>query len=63
MWTIFIIISIDVMAIIEDLRKTHVLKGVGVLEYYLGGNYDSITDPAVNIVSRPFLETLQPSYC
>jgi hypothetical protein len=26
--------------------RTDILKGVGVPEYYLGGNFDQITDPS-----------------
>jgi hypothetical protein len=40
-----IAISPDPMAIIGDLKKTYILKGVGVPEYYLGGNFDNVTDP------------------
>jgi hypothetical protein len=35
------------MSIIADLKTTYVLKGVGVPEYYLGGNFDTITDSAL----------------
>jgi hypothetical protein len=40
-----IVISADPMSVIEDLKESYVLKGVGVPEYYLGGNFDQITDP------------------
>jgi hypothetical protein len=32
--------------VIEDLEASYILKGVGVPEYYLGGNFDQITDPS-----------------
>ncbi len=32
------------MEIIEELQKHYFLKGIGVLEYYLGGNVEEIQD-------------------
>jgi hypothetical protein len=32
--------SKDPMAVIKSLEKTYMLKSVGVLEYYLGGNVE-----------------------
>jgi hypothetical protein len=45
-----IAISPHPMDIIEELKKTYILKGVGEPEYYLGGNFDKITDP--NLVKQ-----------
>jgi Reverse transcriptase (RNA-dependent DNA polymerase) len=39
-----IAISKDPMKLIEKLKETYSLKGVGTPEYYLGGNYDKIED-------------------
>jgi hypothetical protein len=39
---VIIIINPDPISIIDDLKRTYVLKGVGVPEYYFGGNFDSI---------------------
>ena len=36
--------SKDPMAVIEELRKDYLLKGVGEPEYYLGGNVDPLDD-------------------
>ena len=33
-----LIMSKEAMTLIEEFKKTYVLKGVGVPEYYLGGN-------------------------
>jgi hypothetical protein len=35
-----IIWSKDPMAVIKALEKTYMLKSVGILEYYLGGNVE-----------------------
>ena len=40
-----IVISHDPMFTIEQLKKSYVLKGVGIPEYYLGGNFDQVSDP------------------
>ena len=38
------VFSRDCMAIIERIRKVFDLKGVGVPEYYLGGNFHTINE-------------------
>jgi hypothetical protein len=43
-----IVISTDPMSIIEKLKETYILKGVGTPEYYLGGNFHQLKDPALN---------------
>jgi hypothetical protein len=35
-----LILSKDPMAVIKALEKTHMLKSVGIPEYYLGGNVE-----------------------
>jgi hypothetical protein len=54
-----IVISADPMSVIEDLKESYVLKGVGVPEYYLGGNFDQITDPT--FVNRKITNALSAS--
>ena len=36
-------LSRDPMSIINDIQKSYMLKGIGVPEYYLGGNYHTVT--------------------
>ena len=36
--------SKDPMKLIEIIKTDYVLKGVGIPEYYLGGNVDEVTD-------------------
>jgi hypothetical protein len=43
-----IVISTDPMSIIEKLRETYILKGVGTPENYLGGNFHQLKDPILN---------------
>ena len=33
------------MALIEEIKKDYVLKGVGIPEYYLEGNVEEVKDP------------------
>jgi hypothetical protein len=40
-----IVISKDPMAIITKFKEVYDLKGVGIPEYYLGGNFHQIEDP------------------
>jgi hypothetical protein len=35
------------MALIEEVKKDYVLKGVGMPEYYLGGNVEEVQDPSL----------------
>ena len=39
-----LVFSKDPMSIIEEIRKTFMLKGVGKPEYYLGGNFHSVLE-------------------
>ena len=39
-----LVFSRDPMVIIEDIRSTFDLKGIGLPEYYLGGNFLSVAD-------------------
>ena len=32
------------MAVIEDLKKVYTMKGVGILEYYLGGDVEQLDE-------------------
>jgi hypothetical protein len=43
-----IVISTNPMSIIEKLRETYILKGVGTPEYYLGGNFHQLKDPILH---------------
>jgi hypothetical protein len=36
--------SKDPMSVIEEIKKDYMLKGIGELEYYLGGNVDQLDD-------------------
>jgi hypothetical protein len=40
-----IVISADPMSV----KESYVLKGIGVPEYYLVGNFDQITDPEFTV--------------
>jgi hypothetical protein len=40
-----IVISKDAMDVINKFKETYSLKGVGVPEYYLGGNFHRVDDP------------------
>jgi hypothetical protein len=33
------------MVLIDTLKETYALKGIGIPEYYLGGNFDEVDDP------------------
>ena len=39
-----LVFSRDPMPVIEELKKTYILKGVGIPEYYLGGDIEEIKD-------------------
>jgi hypothetical protein len=43
-----IVISKDPMDLITQIKKTYSLKGIGVPEYCLGGNFHQIDDPSLN---------------
>jgi hypothetical protein len=43
-----IVISRDPMRVITKFKEVYALKGVGIPEYYLGGNFHQIEDPELN---------------
>jgi hypothetical protein len=43
-----IVISRDPMKLIDQLKSTYILKGIGTPEYYLGGNFTRVVDPELN---------------
>jgi hypothetical protein len=43
-----IVISKEPMNVINQLKQTYILKGIGTPEYYLGGNFNNLKDLALN---------------
>ena len=48
-----IVFSKDPMVIMEKLKKTYVMKGVGKPQYYLGGDVVDLGFISIYIGSRP----------
>jgi hypothetical protein len=60
--------SKDPMAVIKSLEKIYVLKGVGILEYYLGGNVKFLGDAWKNqglglaLSARTYIQNVIPKF-
>jgi hypothetical protein len=48
MWMILLQSVKEPMVLIDKLKETYALKGVGTPEYYLGGSFLQINDPILN---------------
>jgi len=60
--------SKDPMAVIKSLKKIYILKNVGILEYYLGGNVEFLRDSWKNqglglaISARTYIQNVIPKF-
>jgi hypothetical protein len=56
------------MAVIKSLEKTYMLKSVGILEYYLGGNVEFLGEAWKNqglrlaISEKTYIQNLIPKF-
>ena len=60
--------SKDPMAVIEELKKTYILKGVGVPEYYLGGDVEILDQHwkedgvGIALSSKTYIKNVVPKF-
>jgi hypothetical protein len=60
--------SKDPMAVIKALEKTFMLKSVGILEYYLGGNIEFLVEEWKNqglrlaISAKTYIQNVIPKF-
>jgi hypothetical protein len=53
------VISKEPMELITKFKEMYALKGIGVPEYYLGGNFNQVDDP--DLISKGIMSALSAS--